>query len=85
MTSPAILDKLKFDFWRLDILKFDVLPELRRIRFCLFHDGKDKWEKISFAECEKLLRETILLTTWASSYDLIVEKMDMSSYEFNNT
>ncbi|EAT87988.2 hypothetical protein SNOG_04228 [Parastagonospora nodorum SN15] len=67
-----------------DKLKLGVLSELRRIRFCIFPDRKHKWEKKSFTECENSLREIPLLTTWASSYDLIVEKMEMSFSTFNN-
>ncbi|KAH4935009.1 hypothetical protein HBI79_080080 [Parastagonospora nodorum] len=61
-----------------DKLKLGILPELRRIRFCIFPDPDHKWEKKSFTECENSVREILLLTTWASSYDLIVEKMEMS-------
>jgi hypothetical protein len=67
-----------------DKLKLGILPELRRIRFSIFPDRKHKWEKKSFTECENSLREVLLHTTWASSYDLIVEKMEMSFSTFNN-
>ncbi|KAH4611199.1 hypothetical protein HBI25_120090 [Parastagonospora nodorum] len=64
-------------------LKLGVLPELRRIRFCLFSGHKHGWDKSSFAESEKLLREALDLTTWMPSYDLIVEKMEMTLFKFN--
>lgn len=60
--------------------KFDLLPELRRIRLCLFPFQRTKFGSI--AEAEKSLRKLVERTLESKQYDLVVQRMDMDSREF---